>query len=91
MQEKQVSAGSWVLHSIFNEVDDSVAFELRETAKAKVTWKRKYAFFVLDSNSGIATKMDFLFLFAWIEIPGITFFHSAHVTVHCWAATVAQN
>ena len=37
MQEEQVSAGSWVLHSIFNEVNNSVAFELRETAKAEVT------------------------------------------------------
>ena len=40
MQEEQVSAGSWVLHSIFNEVNNSVAFELRETAKAEVTCTR---------------------------------------------------
>ena len=40
VQEEQVSAWSWMLHSIFNEIHNSVAFELREAAKAEVTWKK---------------------------------------------------
>ena len=38
VQKEQVSAGSRMLHSIFNEVNNSVALELRKTSKAEVTW-----------------------------------------------------
>ena len=40
VQEEEVSARSWVLDSIFNEVHNSVAFELCEAAKAEVTWTK---------------------------------------------------
>ena len=37
MQEEEVSAWSWVLDGVFNELDDCVAFKLCEAAKAEIT------------------------------------------------------
>ena len=38
MEEEEVAAGPGVLDGVLDEVDDGVAFELGEAAKAEVAW-----------------------------------------------------
>ena len=77
VQKEQVSAGSRMLHSIFNEVNNSVALELRKTSKAEVTWTS----YMLTSDICNLKEMVYPRLFerkGWVTLkfPTLVVFYS---------------